>query len=378
MTVGKINSAVLFGVVWSVCFLEALLFCRGLQSPLHKLLVQWRVNRCSVDTSCHAMVTLLLTLGWAREECWKGSQCKKLMEPSGERKAEPLGLISLAAIHSSVLKELADLSVDSFLRSQERSVGVEVCCHHRKWCIVERKWSLAWLCVSYLARHTTWNTICTTLWVLTAGLLSSSKKIFPFFDIPECLSSEVRQNYLHILIFYLFSRWGNEAAKCLISIMLRHFHLDAEHFFSWSDFKICRINAIFLWRLFLCCSKWEWELSVAKKVDGRWQKLIPMYSFSWEKGPADFLLFLPSADKMQFWSWCVSMLEFARDQLLFSTFKSPGHCNLADLHHVPFRLPRAHLFVGFLCPVCLPVVLELLSLILGRGSGGGKDPAENY
>lgn len=70
-----------------------------------------------------------------------------------------------------------------------------------------------------------------------------------------------------------------------------------------------------MWWLFLCCSKWEWELSVARKVEGRWQKLIPIYSSFWEKGPADFPLFPPSADKILFWSWCVNTLEFAREQL---------------------------------------------------------------
>lgn len=118
--------------------------------------------------------------------------------------------------------------------------------------------------------------------------------------------------------------------------MLGHFHLDAEHLFSCNYFKICRINAswvcvfffFFLWWLFLCCSKWEGELLVMKKVEGRWQNLIPIYSFSWGKCPAGFLLFPPSADKMLFWSWCINTLEFARDQLLrtsrFQLLKAQG------------------------------------------------------
>lgn len=118
-----------------------------------------------------------------------------------------------------------------------------------------------------------------------------------------------------LLHFFPFlPRWGHKAAKYLISITLGHFHWDAEHY-SWNYLKICRINAIFFGQLLLCCSRWEWELSVVKKVEGRWQKLIPIYSSSWEKGPAAFLLFSPSADKVQFWSGCVNMLEFARDQL---------------------------------------------------------------
>lgn len=46
----------------------------------------------------------------------KGFHAMRLQEPSGERKKESLGLISLAAVHSSVLEELADVSLDSFLR----------------------------------------------------------------------------------------------------------------------------------------------------------------------------------------------------------------------------------------------------------------------
>ena len=37
-----------------------------------------------------------------------------------------LGLLSLAAVNSPVLRELAVVSLDSFLKSQERSVGVEI------------------------------------------------------------------------------------------------------------------------------------------------------------------------------------------------------------------------------------------------------------
>lgn len=220
---------------------------------------------------------------------------------------------------------------------------------------------------------------------LTAGLFFSSPKAYVSH---HSWVFELRgwTKYLYFFLkksFYLLPRWDNRVAKYLISIMLGHFHLDAEHF-SWNDFKICRINAIFffVWWLFLCCSKWEWELSVAREVEGRWQKLIPIYSSFWEKGPADFPLFPPSADKILFWSCCVNTLEFAREQLqqtsCFRFFKSPWHCSLTVLYSVPFRLPPSHLFVGFSCPVCLPVVFELLSLILGRGGGGGKDPAESY
>lgn len=153
---------------------------------------------------------------------------------------------------------------------------------------------------------------------LTAGLFFSSPKAYVSH---HSWVFELRgwTKYLYFFLkksFYLLPRWDNRVAKYLISIMLGHFHLDAEHF-SWNDFKICRINAIFffVWWLFLCCSKWEWELSVARKVEGRWQKLIPIYSSFWEKGPADFPLFPPSADKILFWSWCVNTLEFAREQL---------------------------------------------------------------
>lgn len=43
-----------------------------------------------------------------------------------------------------------------------------------------------------------------SLWLLTPALFSSSTKIFPFVYIPECLSSEVRQNTCTFLFFTFF------------------------------------------------------------------------------------------------------------------------------------------------------------------------------
>lgn len=114
-----------------------------------------------------------------------------------------------------------------------------------------RQWrgKSTWLdCVSYPVLNVTWyTTACKTLSFHWLQGYSSHPQKHMLVIIPECLSSEVGQNTCTSFLkksFYLLPRWDNRVAKYLISIMLGRFHLDAEHF-SWNDFKICRINAIF-------------------------------------------------------------------------------------------------------------------------------------
>lgn len=188
--------------------------------------------------------------------------------------------------------------------------------------------------------------------------------------------------YFFLKSFYLLPRWDNRVAKYLISIMLGHFHLDAEHF-SWNDFKICRINAIFFFVVTVSLLlKVRMRIVSTEKGWGQMTEVNSHIFIVLGKGSSR----LPVVPSLSWWNTVLVLMckhtglskRAAPANLMFSVFKSPRHCSLTGLYSVPFRLPPFHLFVGFSCPVCLPVVLELLSLILGRGSGGGKDPAESY